>query len=229
MAQEESEVKSEGTEPKFAKGDKHKKKRLWRFLVYPDSAPENWREILRETCLEGFISPKHDRDLEKDGVTIKKAHWHCFLIYEGPTSFECVKEITDAVGGPRPEAASSIKGNYAYFTHKYETDPHKAKYDEGEMELLNGFDPSNYFEQTFKEAAAKRAELLEFVVENDIRRLWDLTLVLHKSGAIEDSEVVYRDSAYFDRLLRSRFLGKRDAEAYSGCVDPTKGACDDQS
>ncbi|MEE5905358.1 Rep family protein, partial [Streptococcus pneumoniae] len=54
------------------------KGRDWTFLVYPESAPENWRTILDETFMRWVESPLHDKDVNADGE-IKKPHWHILL------------------------------------------------------------------------------------------------------------------------------------------------------
>ena len=57
------------------------KKRNWTFVLYPESAPADWREQLQKTGLLCAISPLHDRDVNPDGE-VKKAHYHVILIYE---------------------------------------------------------------------------------------------------------------------------------------------------
>ena len=42
---------------------KNIKKRYWAMVLYPDSAPQNWEELLQETGLQCAISPLHDKDL----------------------------------------------------------------------------------------------------------------------------------------------------------------------
>ncbi|MGQ7458465.1 Rep family protein, partial [Streptococcus suis] len=51
------------------------KGRDWTFIVYPESAPSNWREILDETHMRWVEFPLHDKDVNADGE-IKKPHWH---------------------------------------------------------------------------------------------------------------------------------------------------------
>ena len=70
------------------------KKRNWGAVIYPESLPKNWLEILAETGLQIAISPLHDKDLEADGQTPKKAHYHIIFIYSGPTSFNVVQSLT---------------------------------------------------------------------------------------------------------------------------------------
>ena len=51
-------------------------------MVYPESAPENWREILAGYFIPAFISPLHDKDLNPTGEP-KKPHHHVMLMFEG--------------------------------------------------------------------------------------------------------------------------------------------------
>ena len=43
------------------------KKRYWAFVLYPESAPENWKEILQQTGLSCCVSPLHDKDINPTG------------------------------------------------------------------------------------------------------------------------------------------------------------------
>ena len=41
--------------------------RAWTFIVYPESAPENWRDVLDGFHLQWACSPIHDRDVNATG------------------------------------------------------------------------------------------------------------------------------------------------------------------
>ena len=56
--------------------------RAWTFIVYPESAPENWRDVLDGFHLQWACSPIHDRDVNATGEP-KKAHWHILLSFGG--------------------------------------------------------------------------------------------------------------------------------------------------
>lgn len=45
---------------------KNIKKRNWAFVLYPESAPADWREQLQKTGLQCAISPLHDKDMNPD-------------------------------------------------------------------------------------------------------------------------------------------------------------------
>lgn len=87
---------------------KYEKKRAprkdyWLFEFYPDSAPENWREIINSWLVDCLVSPLHDSDVNEDG-TPKKPHWHGILFFDSVKSFEQVQELVAPLNGPIPRA-----------------------------------------------------------------------------------------------------------------------------
>ena len=55
----------------MAKNKKDVRARTWTFILYPESAPENWRYILDGYHIPWVESPLHDKDVNPDG-TVKK-------------------------------------------------------------------------------------------------------------------------------------------------------------
>lgn len=106
-------------------------------IVYPESAPENWKSILEEKMVPAFISPLHDKDVNPDGE-IKKAHFHVILCFDGPKTYEQAKEITDAIGGVGCQPVNSIRGNARYLCHL--DNPDKAQYPLDDVICLCGAD-----------------------------------------------------------------------------------------
>lgn len=51
----------------FIVGRINNEKRYWAFVLYPESAPENWKDILQETGLSCCVSPLHDKDTNPTG------------------------------------------------------------------------------------------------------------------------------------------------------------------
>ena len=52
--------------------------RLWVFVAYPESLPENWLDIIADWHVPCCISPLHDKDINADGEA-KKPHYHIVL------------------------------------------------------------------------------------------------------------------------------------------------------
>ncbi len=93
-----------------SKEKKDAKSREWWCVVYPDSAPSNWRELVQETFLEAYISPLHDKDKNPDG-TPKKPHYHVVLAWSGPTTFSNAKNIMGEFKGViQPKVIGSLRG-----------------------------------------------------------------------------------------------------------------------
>ena len=114
-----------------------KRKRNWAFVVYPDSAPDNWREMLHEMLVPGFISPLHDADENADGEQ-KKPHWHVMLTFKGLKSLDQVKEITEAINSPAPQECKDVRAYARYLCHL--DNPEKAQYQISDVESLGGAD-----------------------------------------------------------------------------------------
>ena len=165
---------------------KNIKKRNWAFIVYPESAPSNWRDILQETGCMFAISPLHDQDINPDGE-VKKPHYHVIICYDGPTSYNVIKRITDMINSPIPQPLEQVRGYYRYFTHM--DNPEKYQYKESDITTINGFDINNYIEMTYTEVAKYILEiqsiirqhdiieysvLLDFLIDGDCKELWDV-------------------------------------------------------
>ena len=128
------------------------KKRNWAFVVYPESAPNDWIEQLQQRGVGGALSPLHDKDLNATGEP-KKAHWHVIVTYEGPTAQSVVERLTEHLNAPKPIPLEQVRGYYRYLTHK--DNPEKAQYDEKDIQTLNGFDIRDFVEMTKSEVNAK--------------------------------------------------------------------------
>jgi hypothetical protein len=150
--------------------------RHWSFIVYPESAPENWIELLKSQMLTFAVSPLHDKDLcespNSDGVREpKKPHYHVFMCFEGKKSYEQVKTITDSLQATIPQAVVSAKGLIRYFVHK--DDPNKYQYDIKDIFVYGDIDIITPFQTSSSRYEAIR-EMLIFVDENGIMEFQDL-------------------------------------------------------
>ncbi len=106
-------------------------------VVYPDSAPENWKQLLSEHHIPAFISPFHDNDINPTGEE-KKAHYHVLVMFEGKKSDEQIKELFDTFGGVGLEKVGSLRGYARYLCHL--DNPDKAQYSPDQVTSLHGAD-----------------------------------------------------------------------------------------
>lgn len=178
------------------------KKRNWVCIIYPDSCPSNWQEILQETGLQCAISPLHDKDTEEDGVTLKKPHWHVILCYSGPTSFNVVKRLTDSLNAPIPQGLESIRGQYRYFTHQ--DNPDKFQYNSSDIKSINGFNISDYVELTKSEVIIIKKELQTLIRDMDFLEYSDFMNYLCDNDTGSFYDVASNNTYFFDRYITSR-------------------------
>ena len=149
--------------------------RQWTIVVYPESAPEDWRSKLDgEQWIE---SPLHDQDKNPDG-SFKKPHWHILLIYTNKKSYEQVKALADSINGASPQYVQNLVGMVRYFAHL--DNPEKAQYKKEQI-VGHGVDVLQYLEN-----------------ENDIdQRIQDIEIYCEENGVREYAQLV-KVSRQFD-------------------------------
>ena len=146
---------------------KGKRTRNWVFILYEDSAPPNWREVLDADCVPWIESPWHDQDVNEDAEhTPKKKHKHIMLCYPTVKTFEQVKETTEALNAPIPQAVKSMVGQVRYFAHL--DNPEKYQYDRAGV-VGHGIDTQGIID-TGADKMQVLMEILAFVRENNIYR-----------------------------------------------------------
>lgn len=106
-------------------------------VVYPESAPDNWQQIISESKIPVFISPLHDQDINPTGEA-KKPHYHVLACYEGPKTKEQARDFFDTFGGIGCEAVASLRGYARYLCHL--DNPDKAQYNPDDVKAYGGAD-----------------------------------------------------------------------------------------
>jgi hypothetical protein len=102
-------------------------------IVYPDSAPSDWQDILSRHCVPAFISPLHDKDVNPTGEP-KKPHYHVVLMFEGKKSIPQVQDIFDTFNGQGCEIVKSLRGYARYLCHL--DNPEKAQYEPADVRCI---------------------------------------------------------------------------------------------
>lgn len=126
------------------KSDQEATKRYRNFIavVYEDSAPANWLEILSDHHIPLCISPYHDKDLTAMGEP-KKPHYHVMLCFDSQKTEEQAKEVfatINAVVSPKKSEfiVSSLRAMARYFCHL--DNPDKAQYSTEDVRVMAGLD-----------------------------------------------------------------------------------------
>lgn len=107
-------------------------------MLYPESAPDNWLDMLAALHMQALVSPLHDKDLDSEG-NLKKSHWHVILISDGPISQKRANELIAPFNGTKSaEYVVSTRGYARYLAHL--DNPNKAHYDPSEIKAFGGAD-----------------------------------------------------------------------------------------
>lgn len=172
------------------------KSRNWWFILYPESAPEDWLSTLQSLMVPFAVSPLHDKDVASDGH-IKKPHYHIMFRYSGPTTYNHILEITRKLNQPIPQIYDSPQGAYAYLTHA--NNPEKAQYDNSLIRIYNGFSvPLSKGENMM----SIRRDICTFIKDNKIT---EYSALVDVSMSMSDDwfQSVIKDCYFYNQYLRS--------------------------
>ena len=109
--------------------------RGWLCVVYPESAPDDWIQILASIGAQALISPLHDQDLNADGE-VKKPHYHVILLWDGPTTKSNAQAVVDLIRGVGCFAMATLRGAARYLCHL--DNPEKHRYNPEDVKQLGG-------------------------------------------------------------------------------------------
>lgn len=151
----------------------------WSFVVWQESAPDHWVNILNSLQIAAAVSPLHDQDVwdygdeevrsgKKQAGEKKKPHWHVNLYYESKKTFDQVLEDLEPIGVKFIKNIRSKKAADRYLCHLND-EGRKHVYDPDEVICLNGAQPEIYDEEDEPDPAKFRDALIDLIVKDNIR------------------------------------------------------------
>lgn len=145
--------------------------RSWTFVLYEDSAPANWSELLDDNRIEWVESPWHDKDINANGEP-KKKHKHILLVFPGKKSYEQIKEITDKLNCPIPQRCHNAKAMVRYMAHL--DNPEKAQYSPSDIRGHGGVDVAEMLRPSSSERYTLIREMISYIKEYNVCEFKDL-------------------------------------------------------
>lgn len=127
-------------------------------IVYPESAPLDWIDILEEQHIQALISPIHDKDIDKEGNP-KKPHYHVVLIFESLKSPQQAQEIFEKIGGVGTIPIHSLGAYSRYLCHLDNSE--KAQYSKEDIREISGADYKECCRQNGEKEKEEEANLIE--------------------------------------------------------------------
>lgn len=185
------------------------KARDWTFILYPESAPEHWREILDETHLRWIESPLHDKDVNADGEK-KKPHWHILLSFDGPVTQKAVKRLIEPLNGPVPQKIGSSKGLVRYMIHM--DNPEKYQYSINDIVAHNGADIQSYFELTATNRLTVMKEIITFIYDERIDNFADFLMIAIEKSDDWFSIAINNNTLAINKMIDAMWHKNRQAQ-----------------
>ncbi|MGF2142718.1 replication protein [Vagococcus fluvialis] len=180
---------------------REKRSNKWAFLIYQESSPKNYIEILESLRIPFVLSPWHDKDIISETGEIKKSHKHGALYFDSLKSYSQVSElISDKLNGPsHVEIVLSPKGMFNYFTHA--DNPDKTLYNVEDIESGCGFEIDKFLLEQNSDNFMN--EVIDIIEENNFTEFEDLVRYARKNNYLLLGLIIER-TYFFAKYLDSR-------------------------
>lgn len=180
---------------------KEQRSNKWTFLIYEESAPENYLDVLEDIHVPFVLSPWHNKDVNKETGEVKKSHKHGAFYFSSLKSYSQVSElIKDKLNGPaHVEPVMSPKGMYDYFVHA--DNPDKTPYDINDIESGCGFELDKFLVQQNSDDFTTK--VIDTIEENDITEFSELVWYARDNNSALLGLIIER-TYFFARYLDSR-------------------------
>lgn len=180
---------------------KEKRSNKWAFLLYQDSSPENYLDILEELHIPFVLSPWHDKDIDKKTCEFKKSHKHGALFFDSLKSYTQVSELlTEKLNTPaHVEPVMSPKGMYDYFIHAENLD--KTQYNIEDIESGCGFELDKFLIE--QNSSLFLETVIDIITDNDFTEFEDLVHFARYNDTSLLGLIIER-TCFFTKFLDSR-------------------------
>lgn len=153
--------------------------RNWGLVLYPESAPSNWEEILIEEGVP-FAYILHDKDqyVDENGeIKLKKAHYQIIMKYKNQKTKAQMADLTKRklkVSSPAPIPLGSLEASARDLLHLDQRSPLQHKYDLSEVQVILGLDFQYLIRPTKTEQNAIMRDIRHIIREHEINEISDL-------------------------------------------------------
>ncbi|EKB7622839.1 TPA: replication protein [Enterococcus faecalis] len=184
---------------------KERRSNKWAFLIYKESAPDNYLEILNGLHVPFVLSPWHDKDIYSGTGELKKSHKHGAFYFDSLKSYTQVSElVSDKLNGPaHVEVVMSPKGMFDYFTHA--ENPSKTPYDVENIESGAGFELDKFLLEQNTDNFMN--DVIDIIEENNFMEFENLVRYARDNNYLLLGLIVER-TYFFAKYLDSRRYSK---------------------
>lgn len=180
--------------------EKNERARVWTCILYPDSMPANFIDILSNMQLPIVLSPLHDSDVQSDG-SLKKVHYHLIIMYGGKKSYYQVCNDLSPLRGTIPQRVRDTRSTVRYLIHK--DNPEKAQYSFNDINTFGGVTIRDYFNEKINRDDLFY-QIVDFIESEDITEFCDL-VTYTRYNKPEWKDIIFSSyTIFFNSYLTSR-------------------------
>ena len=153
------------------------RKRVWCWIMYPESLPENWKDIIDSWHTKVVVSPLHEYDIkEDDSGELKKPHYHAIISFDGKKSYTQVCEMLEPLHCTIPQPVNSVSGSVRYLCHLDDKD--KYQYSIDDVLPFCGFDLSPLYKLSEEQEVSGVLAIQLIIQEQHIGYFVDLCNII---------------------------------------------------
>lgn len=169
-------------------------------VIYPDSCPADFKDIIEGWHVPCFVSPLHDRD--SYGEEKKEAHRHVLLMFDSLKTQDQARELFDQINGKGCEFVNSARSYARYLLHL--DSPDKARYDRADLIQISTDNYDNLIESLSDQVAAiKWVE--DFINQYDIISFYELQMKLQEVAPEYADMFRVSKVFYIQEYIKSRY------------------------
>ena len=219
--QEELEIEAKGVE----KFNPKAKTRYFVAVMYPESMIPNWKDEIDDIIQRPFAYCIHDKDLCKDGVTLRKEHVHIMIAFNNSTTTKHALEVYNLLSQKGKnikycEMVINVRNKFEYLIHNTEKAKKDGKYlyDESERILGNSFDIGAYEQLSLSDKRNIRKSIAAIINKFHFLSFSELDEYVREHLSDEYYDEFTSHQGYFANLVRghynslkSELTGEQDA------------------
>ena len=189
------------------------KAKYWTAVLYPENMVDGWEDEIGDLLQVPYAYCIHDKCMEKDGKTLRKAHMHIIITFPNTTTYNHAFRVLQALEKEGQQAFNkieqviSVRHVYDYLIHDTEDCRKKKKhlYDASERIMGNNFDIGAYEQLSSKEKTDIAKRLCDVIMEQGFVNFADFYGYVIQNGSAEDFEILKTYSGLFERLTRGNY------------------------
>lgn len=196
-------------------GQSQQTHQYWKYVVYPDSAPSNWKEMLDRYGRPWVESPLHTPEDEKP-------HWHIIVDSGKKTTYERACKLCAILGCPHPRYTQYLTRDVRYLAHLDNSKKQQFDLSTEPIVAHNGFDLKKHLEGKRADRLVTMREISTFADDRGVLDFYELTEAILE---VQDENMFafVRKNAY----MVNSFLANRRAHRHASQIGKKRVLTDD--